>query len=198
MASVPDEERRERALQTKRKVTRLVPDIPFMTHDDFRNFLQSEEPNQVIIDCREPEERKVSTIPSALSISDAEHKIQELQRQVGDAGSERLNVVCYCTIGLRSGFHARTMVAPGRSVHNYSIIEHIWGGGDLVDKDNQPCDDEVHVFHSIYKQDIPERCKPETFSHLKALWVTLPLGPAIASSFFSRKQSTEAQGIIES
>ena len=190
MSNPPDDARRERALRTKRKVVDLFPDVPFLTHDGFRQKSESDASNPLIVDCRESAEREVSTIPGAISMSEAETRLASTDTpQVNEAP---LQIICYCTIGLRSGLYARTLKAPGRDVSNYSIIQHVWGGGNLSksDDDEGPVE-EVHIFHSSYKGEIPTQYRHESFGHLTALRLVVPLGPSIVKAFFSKKRTID-------
>lgn len=74
----------------------------------------------VVVDVRDPRERRVSTIPGAIPLS-------RWKRRAGQI------VVAYCTIGARSGMLARKLSRQGVAIYNLagSILAWVHAGGRL-------------------------------------------------------------------
>ncbi|MEM7051301.1 MAG: rhodanese-like domain-containing protein [Acidobacteriota bacterium] len=77
----------------------------------------------VIVDVRKTKERRISTIPGAIT-----------PEELGTLPEGAL-VVTYCTVGYRSGLHADKLRRQGIEVKNLagSLLSWAHAGGDLVD-----------------------------------------------------------------
>ena len=77
---------------------------------DLKDYLErSEEENWVIVDARYMQERKVSMIPSALSIEESFKRLDEFKNSP---------ILFYCTVGCRSGAHAEQLKEDGYKSYN--------------------------------------------------------------------------------
>lgn len=112
------------------------PEVPGISPEALEQRL--DDPQLVLVDVREAEEREVSTLPGALSVEEFVSREDEL------AGRP---VVTYCTVGYRSGLFAKELLAEGWDVANLegSILAWTHAGGPLVDADGQPTR-RVHVY----------------------------------------------------
>jgi len=79
----------------------------------------------VVVDVREPEERRVSMIPGAIA--------KETFEAEREAYADR-TVVAYCTIGYRSGLYTRELIEDGVDARNLagSILSWVDRGHPLV------------------------------------------------------------------
>ena len=89
----------------------LYPDIRWISTSEFLAY-RSERKWQVV-DVRTEEERAVSIIPDAISISDYRHHKGEFRGQP---------VLVYCTAGCRSASHTQILLEQGVEAYN------LWGG----------------------------------------------------------------------
>ncbi|PXF42089.1 hypothetical protein BWQ96_08195 [Gracilariopsis chorda] len=179
MSNSTSGERRRGATQLKTRVKILTSPIPYLSYSRFSDLHTKTVP-LVLIDVREHEENSLSTLPSAVHSSQAMQLIEQLQQR----GNE-FNVVCFCTVGFRSGLFAKSLVPNVQNVFNYSIMEHLWGGGTLVSPrgEQQP---RVHVYHRNYMSVFPERYQMEVFGNMKALMRGFGHLPGIISALSSR------------
>jgi rhodanese-related sulfurtransferase len=129
-------EKRERVEDLYRRFrAQLFPRTPDLTVTDFKRLRKST--RVVLVDVRASREQDVSMLPGALTA--AEFERQE-SLHVGTT------VVGYCTIGLRSGFYVRKLLARGCQAFNLagSVLAWTHDGGDLV---SGPCSTrKVHVY----------------------------------------------------
>ena len=72
----------------------------------------------VFVDCRDPNEISVSKVKDSLSISEFESRLTEYDKQ-------RVIIVPYCTIGLRSGWYAT------KAKHHFQF-ENVYNGNGIV------------------------------------------------------------------
>ena len=97
----------------------------------------------VVVDVRSEKEFDVSVIPGAITKPQFEK----------DAASYRDKlVICYCTVGWRSGIYAKQMADKGFEVKNYkgSILAWVNAGLPLVTLDGQPTN-RVHTYSDRYQ-----------------------------------------------
>ncbi len=129
-------ERRQRMDELYRGDRKAFPGVPEVSAEELAELLRTGD--VVLVDVREDDERRVSTIPGALSKA-------ELER---DAESYRgRRVVTYCTIGYRSGLYAAELRRRGFDAWNLSGSVLAWthAGGPLVDEDGRETR-RVHVY----------------------------------------------------
>lgn len=190
--SLTDDDRRRRATEVKSRVKGFLPEVRYINYSTFTSLPESS-PNQplLLIDVREPEERAVSTLPSSIPVSEAEAKIGEAEMA---SSNLPLTLVCFCTVGLRSGMYARNLLAPERTVYNYSVMEHIWGGGPLVRPDGSDWDGRIHAYMARYQPVLPSRYDAPVFGHATALYRAAFLVPGFLSALgASRRKRITAE-----
>lgn len=97
----------------------------------------------IVVDCRTAAERNVSIIPG--SVTQAELEIQCRDDPAYAVGRP---IVCYCTIGYRSGLAARQLTANGLPAANLVGSLLLWAheGGALVDPRTGNEVRRMHVF----------------------------------------------------
>lgn len=98
----------------------------------------------VLVDVRTKEEIAVSIIPGAISLTDFE----ESREQYRNA-----EVITYCTVGVRSGDYAATLIEDGMRARNYegSILEWVEQGLPVVTPEGQATQ-RVHVYSDKYRK----------------------------------------------
>ncbi|HMV68168.1 MAG TPA: rhodanese-like domain-containing protein [Myxococcota bacterium] len=115
----PDADAERRALLERiaAGLRQAFPDVPTVEAEALLQRLG--EPGLTLVDVREPHERAVSTLPGAVPLDDAP--------ATGP-------LVCYCTIGWRSGLAARRLRQRGVDAHNLPGSVLLWThvGGPLV------------------------------------------------------------------
>lgn len=90
----------------------------------------------VLLDCRTPQEQHVSMIPGAITLEEFENDPAKYQ---GAA------MVCYCTIGERSGQRTAELCARGINARNMpgAVLSWSHAGGTFVDESG----DQTHRVH---------------------------------------------------
>jgi sodium/bile acid cotransporter 7 len=116
------------------------PTVPQIEAEELKQKLDSQQP-VTMVDCRDAAEMKVSMIPGAISKADFE-KCTDVKDEL---------VVCYCTIGYRSGFYVKKLL--GRGINAVNLVGSIlaWthiSGTILVDKNG----DETKSLHTYGKR----------------------------------------------
>jgi rhodanese-related sulfurtransferase len=78
----------------------------------------------VLLDARTDPERKVSIIQGAVPVADYYNNIHNHTRNDGDSGTTPTIIICYCTIGYRSGLEATRLqrLCPDATVYNLDGI----------------------------------------------------------------------------
>lgn len=111
------------------------PDVPEVTAAALLRLREAED--VVIVDVREDSERKVSTLPGAISLKDFNRDREQYTGR---------KVVAYCTIGYRSGLAVRELRAVGVEAFNLkgSILAWCHAGQPLEDADGPTR--RVHVY----------------------------------------------------
>ena len=121
-----------RAAEAERRVVleRMVeevgedyPDVATISAAALRDALP--EGDLVLVDVRTDAERRVSTLPGAITSEEFEARLQELAGRT---------VVAYCTIGRRSSEYVRRMARRGVDMLNLegSVLAWTHAGGQLV------------------------------------------------------------------
>jgi rhodanese-related sulfurtransferase len=91
----------------------------------------------VLVDVREPHERRVSMLPGAISQQEFERDSARYRSWV---------VVPYCTIGVRSGLYTRALRQQGFEARNLAGSALAWAhAGQMFEADGKPTR-RVHVY----------------------------------------------------
>ncbi len=93
----------------------------------------------VLVDVREPHERRVSMLPGAITKEDFERNSVRYRSWV---------VVPYCTIGLRSGIFTRELRVRGFEVRNLAGSALAWAHAGLPFEARGKATRRVHVFNA--------------------------------------------------
>lgn len=170
--------RRKHTEGVKRRVESLFPQIEYLSYDTFKILAESENA-PLLMDVREREEIEIGTIANA---QDAKTVHQEILTN----GNMSKRVICFCTVGLRSGLKATKLKADGHEVWNYSLVEHLWAGGSLVRPDGALWDRRVHGYQARYNDLMPPDLNTVTFSTGTAILRALPMIPGILTAAVDR------------
>lgn len=146
----------------------MFPTVEALSADDLIKLRERED--VVVIDVRHPDERAVSHIPGSITIDDLKK-------------DETRNVVCYCTVGRRSG-HVATQLSekmPGKVFNSEGILAYSHhpmakacdeNDGDqkrrrhgLVKPDGSPASN-VHAFAGPWTKFLNNRFEPVTYGPL--------------------------------
>lgn len=168
-------ERRRQAAELKERIEGMFPQMKYLSHDEF-TALMKEHDAPLLMDVREAEEIALGTLPHAQDAETARRQLVDIS-----CGRKR-RVVCFCTVGLRSGIEGARLQADGHEVWNYSVAEHLWGGNDLVRSDGTPWDRRLHVFIRRYENVMPGDLQTEAFGLAKAVIRGLPTLPGVLSA----------------
>jgi rhodanese-related sulfurtransferase len=122
----------ERVEQLFGEIAPSVADVPLVNVANLRASPSSYQ----LVDVRPDNERKISTIPGAVTV-----------KQLNKSMLANKKAVVFCTIGYRSGIAARTLRREGFDAHNLrgGILAWIAQGGALIDSNNNPTRT-VHVY----------------------------------------------------
>lgn len=114
------------------------PEVPEITAKETLDRLEAGE-RLVLVDVRTPNEQKVSMIPSAITVEQYESDPSHAERNVP--------VVCYCTIGGRSGRYTRELCSRGVNALNMpgAILAWSHAGGEFEGPDGRTR--RVHVYN---------------------------------------------------
>ncbi len=93
----------------------------------------------VLVDVREPHERRVSMLPGAITKEDFERHSARYRSWL---------VVPYCTIGLRSGLYTRELRGRGFEVRNLAGSALAWAHAGLPFEAGGKATRRVHVFNA--------------------------------------------------
>jgi rhodanese-related sulfurtransferase len=109
------------------------------------------EDDAVLVDVRTAAEQVVSMIPGAITSEDFEANRAEYQNRP---------VVCYCTIGHRSGLYTQRLQAEGFDAHNLkgAILAYTHSGQDL--QSEQGPTRAVHVYSRQGRKMVAEGYEP--------------------------------------
>ena len=177
-------DRQQGIVAMKQKVRAVIPNIPYLSAEQFTALESKKQEHPLfLIDVRTSEENAVSTIQGAVSYS----KARDTLKQMKTSGSENApHVICFCTVGLRSGLYARQIKQQGYKVSNYSIMEHLNGDGQLVKDDGTTWQREVHSYDNTHRAFFPSDCQFESFSTPVALFRALQYIPSFLSALVAR------------
>jgi rhodanese-related sulfurtransferase len=119
----PDEPKRQRIEAMYQKGRKSFPEVSEIAADELQRRRCEE--NLVLVDVRTPQEQAVSMIPGAVTAQAFEANRKDYE------GS---TVVCYCTVGIRSGKYAKDLQAQGWKVLNLkgSLLAWTHTGGPLM------------------------------------------------------------------
>ena len=133
--SKSDEAKRKKIDSMYARSKAQFPEVPEITAEELRERRGNEE--LVIVDVRGPEEQAVSMIEGAIPSMDFERDMDKY---------EGTPVVCYCTMGHRSGLYAQHLQRLGWDAINLkgSILSWTHAGGELVDAEGPT--QRVHVW----------------------------------------------------
>jgi rhodanese-related sulfurtransferase len=104
----------------------------------------------VLVDVREPHERRVSMLPGAITREDFERNSARYRSWV---------VVPYCTIGVRSGHYTRTLRSQGFEARNLAGSALAWAHAGLPFEADGKVTRRVHVFNAAWNL-LPEGYEP--------------------------------------
>jgi len=113
-----------------------------MTHKEITaNELKAmlDEGRVLLVDVREPHERRVSMLPGAITKEEFERNRARYRSWV---------VVPYCTIGLRSGIYTRDLRRQGFEVRNLAGSALAWAHAGLPFEARGEATRRVHVFNA--------------------------------------------------
>ncbi len=120
---------------------KAFPNVPEISAEEIRQR-QDDGEKFVFVDVRAPQEQEVSMIRGAVTLQEFEANPDRC---------EDATVVCYCTIGGRSGKRTAQLRAQGHDVHNLpgSVLSWSHAGGTFVDADGEESK-RVHVFNARF------------------------------------------------
>lgn len=123
--NMTDAEKRVRIEKVYRKAKGAFEGVPEISAREVISRREAGE-NLVLVDVRTPEERKVSMIEGAITAE---------QFEAESAKHEGATVVCYCTIGGRSGQYTQQLCGRGISAVNMpgAVLSWSHAGGAFVD-----------------------------------------------------------------
>ena len=125
----------------KEKMDRLFAqyetDFSEVTNLSIGQFLKIKD-KSILVDVRADKERKVSTIPGAISLAEFKKRKDSYKDQ---------EIVFYCTLGVRSGPEAKKYLKKGFTAKNLKGSILGWAHADLLfEKDGQKTN-KVHTFN---------------------------------------------------
>ena len=123
--NMTDAEKRERVDAFYGQARAAFPGVPEISASDVMSRREAGE-RLVLVDVRTPEERAVSMIEGAITAE---------QFEAESAEHEGATVVCYCTIGGRSGQHTQLLRQRGINAFNMpgAVLNWSHAGGAFVD-----------------------------------------------------------------
>lgn len=124
-AKMTEQEKRAQIDQIYQKASASFPGVAEIEAGELKRRMEAGE-SFVLVDVREPTEQAVSMIPGALTV--AQFEVQADQHK--DA-----TIVCYCTIGGRSGRMTQDLCARGFDAYNMPGAVLSWSheGGQFAD-----------------------------------------------------------------
>ena len=135
-------------------------------------------PRVVLVDCRSASEQRVSVIPGAITQGALQASMAAAMPSGAAGGGEQpLVVVCYCTIGFRSGLHAKALQQEhggddALDVRNLegSLLAWAHAQQDLEDADGQPTR-KLHVYGKRW--DLAPQSYDTTWHGLLGSWTNI-------------------------
>lgn len=176
-------DRRNKAQQLRSRVERFTNGVQYIDRAQFDQLVSAPSP-PLIIDVREKEEIAVGTLPNGMTLREARELLHRYERNNHDRNNEAKctqDVLCFCTVGFRSGIQAMRLSRQSSvgKVWNYSVMTHLWDGGELVRPDGIQWDNRVHIFSERYQAMIPNRFETVSFHVLTAISRALRQIPAL-------------------
>jgi len=136
-----DDQKREKIDAVYNGARRGFSGIPEISADEVMQRQSSGE-ELLLVDVRTPKEQQVSKIPGAITIDEFEANLDQ---------HAEATVVCYCTIGGRSGQKTAQLREHGVNAHNMpgSVLSWSHAGGSFVDESGEACK-RAHVYNSKF------------------------------------------------
>ncbi|MCZ6835198.1 MAG: rhodanese-like domain-containing protein [Planctomycetota bacterium] len=115
------------------------PEVPDISAQELN--VRMEDENLVIVDVRTPEEQAISKIKGAITADEFEAKADQYRDK---------SIVCYCTIGHRSGLYTQQLMSRGFKAENLqgAILAWTHASGKLEDSSGETT--KVHIFSKAY------------------------------------------------
>ncbi len=131
----------------------------------------------------------MSTVEGSLTIAKAEERLLAMPPVVRREAA----IVCFCTVGLRSGAYATGLLSRFglRGVRNYSMLRHVWDGRSLVARigpGKWQGSTNLHMFSAKYASMAPPEVTTVVFSAPVALTRALAYVPSFVRAFLVRKR----------
>lgn len=167
-------DRRNKARRLRSRVERFTNGVQYVNRAQFDQLVSAPSP-PLVIDVREKEEIAVGTLPNAMTLGEASEFLRRYERNNHDRNNKTKctqDLLCFCTVGLRSGIQAMRLSRQSSvsKVWNYSVMTHLWDGGELVRPDGIQWDNRVHVFSKRYQAMIPNKFEAVSFHVLTAIF----------------------------
>ena len=111
------------------------PDVKSISIEQLQQ-LQQQEP-VILVDVRSPEERSVSIIPGAISLTEFEQNLAQYRDRT---------IVAYCTIGYRSGKYIQQLQQQDLNIFNLqgSLLAWSHAQGKLINESGET--KKLHIF----------------------------------------------------
>lgn len=172
--------RETRIQQTRLQVERLFPQVNNLSYRQFVELTDNKsEDAPLLIDVRETEEHYTGTLQGGRLVRDA-------RKELSETPQVKRNIVCFCTVGLRSGIEAQKLMDDGHTVFNYCIMTHLDNGGVLVKPDGQPWDQRVHSYSQSHAGLFPDRYTVKWFGGITAVVRSMRSAPGVLSALAKR------------
>lgn len=188
--TIDEQKRIKRVNDLFDNVQALFPNVEYLTYEKYNDIMseQSSDASSVlVVDVREREEMQTATLEHAINLKD----LNERLKKVPDKTEQK--IVCFCTVGVRSGIQAERLRQQGcTQIWNYSVMVHAWGNVNnnsidnaFVQQGNKKWDGHIHVYAKKYENLMPPSLKTKYFTNWSALTKGLPSLPGILSAFGS-------------
>ena len=122
-----------RSLEKKAaKIRKEFPDVEHIESDTVAALLEQKKDAVLLVDCRTPEEFKLSKIPGAVNLED----LDAVRKHLADMTKKPTALVVYCSVGQRSAELAEDLKKAGiENAKNYVGSIFAWANEDrpLVD-----------------------------------------------------------------
>lgn len=177
--STTESEREARIQQTRLQVERLFPQVNNLSYRQFVELTDNKsEDAPLLIDVRETEEHDTGTLEGGRLVRDVRKELSETPQVK--------NIVCFCTVGLRSAIEAQRLMDDGHTVFNYCIMTHLDNGGVLVKPDGQPWDQCVHSYSQSHAGLFDDRYTVKWFGGITAAVRAMRSAPGVLSALGKR------------
>ena len=150
------QKRLETWLAHMERLSNASPDEPpLLRTETLRSWLEVRPPQRrvLLVDVREPEERRVSILRTAVTPIEAERQMQQTMKRWE---AEEAVLVTYCTAGVRSGAYARAWLARhpewrGRVYNAEGILRATYIAPELIiDAESGEPVRRVHVYTAAW------------------------------------------------